>query len=107
MKVLTYVDLGKAFESLKKTVIEVEKQVKRPTESILDTGRKYAGAFGTLSAAVQCHIAANTDTNYGFVEKALKTPENGYSEAPTLLLYDQTHWDDIPDELFSKPNLHP
>jgi len=108
MKILTHVDLGKAFESLKETIIDVEKKLK--------SDGNYPAAYGRLSAAAEYHIAWNTDTNFGFVRKALETPKNtltdeAASEAPTLLLYEQTHWDesegDIPDELFCKPNLHP
>jgi len=97
MKILTHVDLGKAFESLKNSLIEVEKEVKEDMPTMLETGQKYARAYGRLSAACQVHIASNTDTDYGFVRKALETPKNtltdeAASEAPTLLLYDQTHW---------------
>ena len=99
MKILPYVDLGAAFESLKKTLIDVERDVRKPETTILDTGIKYAGAYGRLAGAVLCHIAGNTDTSYHFLTEALKTPENvpiseAASEAPTVLLYDQTHWED-------------
>lgn len=106
MKILPYVDLGKAFESLKNSLIEIEKEAKEDKPTMLETGQKYARAYGRLSAACQVHIAANTDTDYGFVRKALETSENGANEAPTLLLYEQTHWpnnDDIPAELFISP----
>jgi hypothetical protein len=96
MIILPYVDLGKAFESLKNTMIEVEKEAKEDAPTIFDTANKYAKAYGRLSGAVQCHIAVNTDTSFHFLEEALKTPEKPLSEAaieaPTLLLYDQTHW---------------
>jgi len=108
MKINPNIDLGKAFESLKKDLIDIERESQKAAETVLDSGIKYARAYGRLSAAVQCHIAANTDTSYLFLRDALKTPENSASEAPTLLLYEQLNWDDdIPDELFCKPNLHP
>ena len=49
MKILTHVDLGKAFESLKETVIEVEKKLKNDGD--------YPAAYGRLSAAAEYHIA--------------------------------------------------
>jgi len=113
MKILPYVDLGKAFESLKNSLIEIEKEATEDKETILASGQKYAKAYGRLSAAVEWHIGWNTDTEFGFLRKALESPEKplseAASEAPTLLLYEQTHWNesDIPDELFCKPNLHP
>jgi len=108
MKISPNIDLGKAFESLKKDLIDIERESQKDEKTLLDTGMKYARAYGRLSAAVLIHIAANTDTSYLFLREALKTPENGASEAPTLLLYEQLNWeDDIPDLLFCKPNLHP
>lgn len=92
MKILAHVDLGKAFESLKNTLIEVEMEAKKDTHNVLDTGMKYASALGRLSAAVTWHIASNTDTSFDFLDKALKMPENDYSEAPTLLLHEQLNW---------------
>lgn len=111
MKILIYVDLGKAFERLKNDLIEVEKMTLEEKPTIQETGEKYARAYGRLSASVQCHISANTDTDYGFLGRALKEAENGYNEAPTLLLYEQTHWkdegvNDIPENLFTAPNGH-
>lgn len=98
------VNLGEAFEQLKSDLIRIEKTFRADTK---DT--KYAAAYGSLSACVQHHIAWNTDESYHFLSNAVKTPENGSGEAPTLLLYDALHWleSDIPDELFSKPNIHP
>jgi hypothetical protein len=86
MKILNHVDLGKAFEDLKKTLIEVEKETQENSPTILDSGIKYASAYGRLSGAVQCHICANTDTEFGFIREALKTPGDAATEAPTLLL---------------------
>lgn len=111
MKILTHVDLGKAFESLKNTLIEIEKDTKEQKETVLDTGLKYAGAYGRLSAAVLFHIANNTDTSYHFVDDALKSAEKapeGYPEAPTLLLHEQTHWNEetFPD-ITNPSNIHP
>ena len=90
MKVLTHIDLGKAFEDLKKTLIETEIAVKKDQPTVLDTGLKYAEAYGKLSGAVQCHIAGNTDQSYHFLADALKMAENGHEEAPTLFLYQST-----------------
>lgn len=108
MKILTHVDLGKAFESLKNSLIEIEKTTKEEKPTTFESGLKYANAYGRLSATVLCHIAGNTDTSYHFLDEALKTPPKapeGYPEAPTLLLYAQTHWteDDIPKSLFVAP----
>lgn len=113
MKISPHVDLGKSFESLKTTLIEIEKLTKEDKPTLFDTGVKYANAYGRLSVAVQIHIATTTDTSYLFLEEALKTPEKplpeGFDEAPTLLLYDQTHYgefanlNDIPTELFTQP----
>jgi len=42
------------------------------------------------------------------ITKASNRQEPIADQAPTLLLYEQLNWeDDIPDELFCKPNLHP
>ena len=94
MEILKHIDLGKAFESLKKTLIEVEKEVKKEVPTVLDTGIKYAHAYGRLFAAVQCHIADNTDESYSFVRDALKMAENpeGYPEQPEKLLFDQLNY---------------
>jgi hypothetical protein len=89
MKVLTHVNLGEAFESLKKTLIETEKQVAEDKTTVLDAGLKYANAYGRLSAAVEHHIFMNTDTNLGFIRQALESPENGSNEAPTILLHEK------------------
>jgi len=102
MKILPHVDLGKAFESLKNKLIEVEKEVKEDMPTMLETGQKYAKAYGRLSAVVQGHISANTDTDYGFLQEALKGAENGSGEAPTLLRYDHNP-DDLPVGLFESP----
>lgn len=106
MKILNHVDLGKAFESLKKTLIEVENQVREDKPTVLDTGMKFANAYGRLSAAVEIHIAMNTDTGFGFLDNARKEAENGSNDIPTLARYEDNP-DDIPDSLFCKPNLHP
>ena len=93
MKILTHVDLGKSFESLKKTLIEVETEVRKDQPTVLDTGIKYANAYGRLSAAVLCHIAGNTDTSYHFLDEARKEAENNP-------LHDALNWkdpDDLPD----------
>jgi len=102
MKILPYVDLGKAFESLKNSLIEIEKEAKEDKPTMLETGQKYARAYGRLSAVVQGHISANTDTDYGFLQEALKGAENGSGEAPTLLRYDHNP-DDLPVGLFESP----
>jgi len=98
MKINPNIDLGKAFESLKKDLIDIEIESQKEAETVLDSGMKYARAYGRLSAAVQCHIAANTDTSYLFLREALKTPEKplpeGFDQAPTLLLYEQLNWKD-------------
>jgi hypothetical protein len=80
MKILDHVDLGRAFESLKKTFLEVEKEARKEEPTVLGTGVKYAKAFGRLSAAVQSHICDNTDTPYGFhrEESTDDLPENMY-----------------------------
>jgi len=112
MKILPYVDLGKAFESLKNDLIRIEKLTKEDKPTAFDTGLKYADAYGRLSAAVQCHISLNTDTDFDFLTEAVKTPEKplseAASEAPTLLLYAQTHWDEetFPD-ITNPSNIHP
>lgn len=105
MKILSYVDLGKSFEKLKNKLIEIEKEAQKETTTVQETGEKYAGAYGRLSAAVQIHIASNTDTNYGFLQEALKGAENGSGEAPTLLRYDHNP-DDIPETLFQAPKTY-
>ena len=106
MKILTNVNLAEAFESLKKTLIETEKQAAEDKPTVLDTGMKYANAYGRLSAAVEIHIAMNTDTGFGFLDNARKAAENGSNDIPTLARYEDNP-DDIPDSLFCKPNLHP
>lgn len=103
MKILNHVDLGKAFESLKKTLIEVENQVREDKPTVLDTGMKYANAYGRLSAAVEIHIAMNTDTGFGFLDNARKAAENGSNDIPTLARYEDNP-DDIPESLFTQPN---
>lgn len=106
MKILNHVDLGKAFESLKKDLIDIERESQKETATILDAGTKYARAYGRLSAAVEIHIAMNTDTGFGFLDNARKAAENGSNDIPTLARYEDNP-DDIPDTLFCKPNLHP
>lgn len=86
MKILTHVSLEEAFESLKKTLIETEKEVRQEKNSVLDRALKYANAYGRLSGAIQHHIAWNTDTDFGFLDEARKEAENGSDEAPTVLL---------------------
>lgn len=102
MKILSYVDLGKSFEKLKNKLIEIEKEAHKETSTVQETGEKYARAYGRLSAVVQGHISANTDTDYGFLQEALKGAENGSDEAPTLLRYDHNP-DDLPVGLFESP----
>lgn len=85
MEILKYVDLGKAFESLKETLIETEKTVKGNDE------QKYPAAYGKLSAAVEFHIAWNTDTPFGFARKAVEVPE-GYPEQPDKILFNQLNY---------------
>jgi len=87
MKVLTYVDLGRAFESLKKDIIDVEKKLRIDGD--------YPAAYGRLSAAAEFHVAWNTDTDFGFARKALETPEK---TPESTYLYDQLNWKD-PDDL--------
>lgn len=106
MKILTNVNLAESFESLKKTLIETEKQAAEDKPTVLDTGMKFANAYGRLSAAVEIHIAMNTDTGFGFLDNAPKAAENGSNDIPTLARYEDNP-DDIPDTLFCKPNLHP
>lgn len=106
MKILNHVDLGKSFESLKKDLIDIERESQKETATVLDAGTKYARAYGRLSAAVEWHISMNTDTDFGFVRKALETAENSSNDIPTLARYEDNP-DDIPDSLFCKPNLHP
>ena len=106
MKILTNVNLAESFESLKKTLIDVENQVREDKPTVLDTGMKYANAYGRLSAAVEIHIAMSTDTGFGFLDNARKVAENGSNYIPTLARYEDNP-DDIPDSLFCKPNLHP
>ena len=103
MKILNHVDLGKAFESLKKTLIEVENQVREDKPTVLDTGMKFANAYGRLSAAVEIHIAMNTDEGFGFLDNASKAAENGSNDIPTLARYENNP-DDIPGSLFTQPN---
>jgi len=103
MKILTNVNLAEAFESLKKTLIEVEKETRENKPTVLDTGLKYAHAYGRLSAAVEWHISMNTDTDFGFVRKALETAKNGSDSIPTLARYENNP-DDLPTELFTQLN---
>lgn len=106
MKILTNVNLAESFESLKMTLIETEKQAAEDKPTVLDTGMKFANAYGRLSAAVEIHIAMNTDTGFGFLDNARKAAENGSNDIPTLARYEDNP-DDIPDTLFCKTNLHP
>ena len=103
MKILNHVDLGKSFESLKNDLIRIEKLTKEDKPTVFDTGLKYADAYGRLSAAVEWHISMNTDTDFGFVRKALETAKNGSDSIPTLARYENNP-DDIPTELFTQPN---
>jgi hypothetical protein len=74
---------------------------------------KYPNAYGRLQSAVKGLFLACTDKYPEELNQKSATPKapEGYPEAPTLLLYDALHWEDepndIPDELFSKPNIHP
>lgn len=112
MKFRQNIDLGKAFETLKNDLIRIEKQTKEDKPTVLDTGLKYADAYGRLSAAVQYHIAWNTDIGFDFLQKALETPEN--AEIPTLERHINNPDDDVPNDIFphrndlhNPSNIHP
>ena len=85
MRINNNVDLGKAFESLKEKFIETEKTIRGKDE------QKYPAAYGKLAAAVEFHIAWNTDTEFGFIRKALDVPD-GYPEQPEKLLNEQLNY---------------
>ena len=96
MKVLNHVDLGKAFEMFKNSLIEIDGELREKNKDVKDSfesSLNYAHAYGRLSGAAIIHIAYNTDTDYSFLSDALKEAENASNEAPTLYLHDQLNND--------------
>ena len=94
MKILKHVDLGKAFETLKRDLLDIEKQTKEDKQTVLDTGIKYANAYGRLSAVVQYHICMNTDTSFADLGKEMAATGHPacYAEQPDKLLHEQLNY---------------
>lgn len=94
MRINNNVDLGKAFETLKRALLDIEKETKQDKPTTLETGMKYAHAYGRLSAVVQYHICMNTETSFIDLHKEMAAaghPE-GYPEQPDKLLHEQLNY---------------
>ena len=94
MRINNNVDLGKAFEILKRDLLDIEKQANQDKPTTLETGMKYAHAYGRLSAVVQYHICMNTDTSFVNLHNEMKATEHpeGYPEQPEKLLFNQLNY---------------
>lgn len=61
MKLRDNINLGAAFETLKKVLLESQKEIKKETDF---PGEKYAKGYGMLSGAIQGFLVITTDINY-------------------------------------------
>jgi hypothetical protein len=70
MKILHHIDLGKAFELLKKELIECEIVIDKKPEGV--PGINYAEAYGRLAGASRSIICGYTDTTQYDLEEEIK-----------------------------------
>ena len=94
MRINNNVDLDKAFETLKRDLLDIENRTKEDKPTAVETGMKYANAYGRLSAVVQYHICMNTDTSFVDLHKEMAATGHpkGYPEQPDKLLHEQLNY---------------